>query len=389
MTSDAIAVYKEYTLSHAEKESTLFARAAALLAPDSDAPHKSCSSRCLRRACSDCLTCCALLGARVVDRLASACCCQELSSFHASARLRRSIAGMGTRTDAPCALDKFTYDAQTRDPKRSALRPISTPTHAQRATRRIGIVKTPKNQQRARSTRLRAPTFDRAPSPACNTPAPRRSKPPTCVQEPRPRTKVKPTSIASVASSISRSPASSRVAASAFPRPHRAVARAIHRAPYLERADEQNGIKHSNGRRKKFSDDRRPGAPCTRETPRAQRDHRSTRIARAIFDGRNDSSARLPESRLSPRIARRAGDRWGTFSSTRSRSTGSRAPSAGAGVARWRRDARARAAREQVIVGEQCEGDLNRAAGRARGAGRDTRARRDGNERVTRVTRAV
>ena len=96
--------------SYAEKEiNFVFAAAASLVADSADPPRNNCSSRCFRRACSDCFVCCALLGNSAVDATDNALCCQELSCLHASARLFKSMLGIGIRTLAPYAPDKLTY----------------------------------------------------------------------------------------------------------------------------------------------------------------------------------------------------------------------------------------------------------------------------------------
>lgn len=83
--------------------------AAASLVPDSPDPPRNCaSSKCFRRACSDSFVRCALLGKSALDATDVTLCCQELSCLHASARLFKSMLGIGIRTLAPYAPDKLT-----------------------------------------------------------------------------------------------------------------------------------------------------------------------------------------------------------------------------------------------------------------------------------------
>ena len=183
----------------------MFAAAASLVADSADPPRNNCSSRCFRRACSDCFVCCALLGNSAVDATDNALCCQELSCLHASARLFKSMLGIGIRTLAPYAPDKLTYArVATNDGSIALFRQSLASSRAclceTRFPRRIRASSRRKVKVKVDATP--APSRDRvtngneddlnAPSRACNTPAPRRSKRPTCDREPRPRTRVKP-----------------------------------------------------------------------------------------------------------------------------------------------------------------------------------------------------
>lgn len=96
----------------------MFAAAASLVPDSPDPPRNSSSSKCFRRACSDSFVRCALLGKSALDATDVTLCCQELSCLHASARLFKSMLGIGIRTLAPYAPDKLTC-ARVRDERRT------------------------------------------------------------------------------------------------------------------------------------------------------------------------------------------------------------------------------------------------------------------------------
>lgn len=97
----------------------MFAAAASLVPDSPDPSRNSASSKCFRRACSDSFVRCALLGKSALDAIDVTLCCQELSCLHASARLFKSMLGIGIRTLAPYAPDKLTCarvgDERTND----------------------------------------------------------------------------------------------------------------------------------------------------------------------------------------------------------------------------------------------------------------------------------